>query len=439
MQNKEYKNKGDKLTTRFINATIITMNETNEIIFNGEVDISGNLISYVGKSRDLPSKANVIDCKNKILMPGFINTHCHNAMSLMRGLGADVSFETWWHDYMLPIEETLTDDDIQKGTLLSALEMIRAGITTTVDLYLNGSALANALNKAKIRAFVNIGAEFGRFKEVDLQKLEQEYQEIKNISSIITPITFVHAVYSTEESVYIDMLAFAKKHNLVFTTHASETLDEVGRCHTLTGLTPIGLLEKYGAFDDVNCILAHCVHLDKDDVNILKEYPNVSISTNPSSNLYLGSGIAPLFSYLENNINVCMGTDGPASNNCLNMFKEMYLAKNLQAGVMNNPALVSNLEALKMATINGAKALNIKNLGSLKKDYLADMILIDNSQANMQPQHDVISNIVNSCGVQNVVLTMVNGKILYQDGAYNLDIDIPKLIKEISNIQKTNN
>lgn len=404
---------------KFINATIITMNENNEIIEGGEIIVENNLIKYVGKPGSNIKCDKIIDVKDKILMPGFINTHCHSAMSLMRGVGTNTVFSDWWQDYMLPIEKNLTASDIYNGTLLSAYEMIKAGITSVVDLFIDSEASTKALTDANIRAWVNIGDKFT--EEVDLQKLNLQYQNMKDNSSLITPITYAHALYSRNSEIFTQFIDFAIENNLVFTTHASETLDEVGKSHTLTGLTPIAMLEKLGAYD-VKCILAHCVHLDKDDINLLKEYKNVSISTNASSNLYLGSGIAPIYSYLKNGINVCLGTDGPASNNSLNMFKEMFLVKNLQSGVMRDASLVTNLEVLKMATINGAHALNVKNLGAIKKGYLADLIIIDNKKPNMQPQHDIICNIVNSCSVDNVVLTMINGKILYENGdfTYNL-------------------
>jgi len=407
------------LITKFINATIITINEKNDIIRNGEVIVENNLISYVGAPNNLIKGDKIIDLKGKILMPGFINTHCHSAMSLMRGIGGNTVFNNWWQD-MLLIEERLTYQDIYNGTLLSAYEMIRAGITSTVDLYINSEATAQALKDAKMRAWINIGASCIKMQSVDNNVLEKDYKEMINISPLIKPIKYAHAVYSCSDEIYSSFINFANKHNLVFTTHASETLDEVGKIHTQTGFTPIALLEKYGAFD-MKCLLAHCVHLDKDDINILKQYKDVSISTNASSNLYLGSGIAPIFAYLKNGINVCLGTDGPASNNSLNMFKEMYLVKNLQSGIMNDASLVSNLDVLKMATINGAKALNTKNLGFIKKGNFADLIVIDNTKPNMQPEHDVISNIVNSCGVENVILTMINGEILYENGKYYLD------------------
>lgn len=417
---------------KFINATIITMNESDEIIKNGEVIVKDNIISYVGASNNAVKGDKVIDLKGKILMPGFINTHCHSAMSLMRGLGGNAVFEQWWQENMVPIEEQLTYDDIYNGTLLSAYEMIRAGITSAVDLYINSEAAAEALADAKMRAWVNIGARCVNLQYVDIEDLEEEYKDMLNLSPLIKPIKYAHAVYSCSDEIYSGFIDFANKHNLVFTTHASETLAEVGKNHTQTGLTPIALLEKYGAFD-MKCLLAHCVHLDKDDINILKQYEGVSVSTNASSNLYLGSGIAPIYSYLKNGINVCLGTDGPASNNSLNMFKEMYLVKNLQSGIMNDASLVTSLEVLKMATINGAKALNMDNLGAIKKGYLADLIVIDNTKPNMQPEHDVVCNIVNSCSVENVVLTMIDGKILYENGEYYLDNNLSDILKNTAN------
>jgi len=169
-------------------------------------------------------------------------------------------------------------------------------------------------------------------------------------------------------------------------------------------------------------LLAHCVHCDREDIEIMQNY-DISVSTNPSSNLILGSGIAPLYSYVKNNINVSIGTDGASSNNNLNMFKEMYLADNLQAGVLKQPQAITTIDALKMATVRGALALGYDNLGRLEKGYLADMIMIDIHRPNMQPLNDVFNNLVNACETSNVIMTMINGKIVFKDGQFYCNAD----------------
>ena len=227
---------------------------------------------------------------------------------------------------------------------------------------------------------------------------------------------------------------YASKHDLIKSTHVSETLNEVGQIVSKHGVTPIGLLEQIGFFD-TPCILAHCVHCDQDDIDIMKKY-DITVSTNPSSNLILGSGIAPLYSYIKNQINVSIGTDGAASNNNLNMFKEMYLADNLQAGVLNQPKAIMTIDALKMATIRGAKALGYDNLGRVEEGYLADLIIIDTHKPNMQPNNDIFNNLVNACESNNVILTMVDGKILYSDGKYYCNVDYTDIAEHCNQIIK---
>lgn len=412
---------------KFINATILTLNNKNEIISNGEVVIDGNVIIYVGKHSKLIAD-NIIDLKGKILMPGFINTHCHNAMSLFRGIGEGANFGDWWYNYIRPIEIKITGEDVYTGTKLSIYEMIKAGITTTVDLYMFPEYVAKAINECGIRGYISVGPEFNKHKTY--KQIEKEAQEICKIGgNLVKPIAFAHAPYSIDEVEFGELIKYAEKNNIVLSTHVSETLNEVGECHKKTGLTPIGLLESYGFFDH-KCLLSHCVQLDKEDISILKNYlNNVSINSNPSSNLYLGSGIAPITAFSKAKINVCLGTDSPASNNSLDMFKEMFLVKNLQSGYLNEPNAISSIETLRMATINGAKALGCSNLGAISESYLADIIVLDNNACNLQPQNNIISNVVNAGNISNVYLTMVNGKILYLDGKYLLKENVADIIK----------
>lgn len=412
---------------RIINALVLTM-DNQKVIQNGEVEINDNIISYVGELRNTISfNGETIDAKGNIVMPGFINTHCHAGMSCLRGVGDGSSFGNWWVDNIRPLEIKMSNEELHNSTKLSFLEMIKSGITTVLDLYFNVEGTAKVAVETGMRTNIGFGSIAG---EVLDDVLEEEYKTLISYGDLVKPVVFCHAPYSSDEYSYIKAVEFAKKHDLVLTTHASETLEEVGEIHKKYGKTPIGLLESYGYFEQKN-ILAHCVYCDKDDVEIMKQYDTISVSTNPSSNLYLGSGVAPIFSYVNNDINVCIGTDGPASNNCLNMFKEMFLTKNLQSGVLNQPDAISAMQVLEMATINGAKALNYNNLGTIKKGYLADLIMIDLHAMNMQPKCNYISNLVSSAGAENVLLTMVNGKILFRDGKFIDDFDLSKLATSV--------
>lgn len=398
---------------KFTNANIVTVNENFDVFF-GDLIVENNIIVYAGKTVEQNSEVNknisqVIDCKNNILMPGLINAHSHAPMSLFRGMGDGVVFEDWWRETMLPMEQKLTKKDIYNGAKIAVSEMLGNGITTFFDCYFHYNETIKAAQELGAR----VGIGFGAIKpsdKVTQKTLEKEYNILRKLKNVI-PFLYAHSTYSCDEYQFAELLKFAKKQQLPFSTHVSETLNEVGEIHNKFGVTPVGLLESYGMFE-VPCVLAHCVHCDKDDVHILKKY-EVSVSHNPASNLKLGSGIAPLYSFLKSGLNVCLGTDGAASNNNLDILKEMYLAGNLQFGLLNNPKIVSAKELIKMATVNAAKAFCVPNLGVLAPGYLADIIMLNNNAPNMQPQNNLISNIVFSANAKNVVLTMVDGKVVY--------------------------
>ncbi|MBE5736543.1 MAG: amidohydrolase [Clostridiales bacterium] len=410
------------------NAIVVTLNKNNEIIRGGQVEIDDNRIVYVGVPRE--SEGEVIDAMGNIIMPGLINTHCHLAMTLFRGYAENSNFNNWWVDYMRPLEEKLEPGDCYYGATLGMLELLKNGVTTVADFYLNPQETAQACVDTGIRANIGIGAITGT-EILSEDSLTSDVEKI-SISPLIKPILYAHSVYSCDESHFHELNKFATKYGYIKSTHASETLTEVGTTDSKYGLTPIGLLESYGFLDTPN-ILAHCVHCDKDDIEIMRNY-DVTVSTNPSSNLILGSGIAPLYSYVKNNINVAIGTDGAASNNNLNMFKEMYLADNLQAGVLNQAHALTTIDALKMATVRGALALGYEDLGRIVEGYLADIIMIDISRPNMQPLNDICNNLVNACESNNVIMTMVNGEILYRDDKYYCSADYEDIANHCNKI-----
>ena len=412
------------------NAKIVTMNSKNEIIRDGQLEIEDNIITYVGPMREVQDGVEIIDAEGNIIMPGFVNTHCHLAMTLFRGYGENSNFKNWWIDYMRPLEEKLEIGDCYYGATLGMLELIKNGVTTVADFYMHPEETVNACIDTGIRANIAIGAITGK----EILSQESLLEEMNSItkSPLIKPILYAHSLYSCDESQFNEINKFAVEHNLIKSTHASETLTEVGIIDNKYNMTPIALLESYG-FLDTPTILAHCVHCDKDDIEIMSNY-DVTVATNPSSNLILGSGIAPLYSYVKNNINVSIGTDGAASNNNLNMFKEMYLADNLQAGVLNQAQVITTIDTLKMATVRGALALGYDNLGRLQEGYLADLIMIDIHRPNMQPINDIANNLVNACESNNVIMTMINGKVVYKDDEYYCNADYKDIVNHCNKI-----
>lgn len=410
------------------NAIIVTLNKENEIIRHGQIEIDDNLITYVGNIRECDGE--IIDAKGNIVIPGFVNTHCHLAMTLFRGYGENSNFKNWWVDYMRPLEEKLEIDDCYYGATLGMLELIKNGVTTVADFYLHPEETAKACVDTGMRVNIGIGAITGK-EILSQESLKNDIDSI-SISALIKPILYAHSLYSCDESHFSELNKFAVANNLIKSTHASETLTEVGIIDNKYNKTPIALLESYGFFDSPS-ILAHCVHCDKDDIEIMSNY-DVTVATNPSSNLILGSGIAPLYSYVKNNINVSIGTDGAASNNNLNMFKEMYLADNLQAGVLNQSRAITTIDALKMATVRGALALGYDNLGRIVEGYLADLVMIDITRPNMQPLNDIYNNLVNACESNNVIMTMINGKVVYKDDQYYCNADYNDIVSHCNKI-----
>lgn len=411
------------MNVKFINARIL-----------GEVDlkqlyIKGNIIHKISNIIQEPADR-VIDLKGKLLMSGFVNAHCHNPMTLLRGIKDDVNLQTWLFDYMFPNEAKLSKEDLYYGELLGIAESIRSGITCIEENYFSCQGNIEAIKKSKIRARFGITTE--RESDDFVKDFDECLISLKD-SNLIVPSIFIHSIYTTSEQEIMEQTAYAKAHNLPVSIHLSETLEEVGECMTKHNQTPVEYLESLGFFDRP-ATAYHCVHMDKDDVKILADY-NVNVVTCPSSNLKLGSGIAPVHTFLENGINVALGTDGPASNNSLDMFKEMYLCSCLQKAHFYDSSVVSASQTLKIATENGAKMMGFKS-GIIKEGYLADLIVVDINKLHYYPCDNMESNLVYAGRADDVVLTMVNGEILYENGKFNLGFDLDYVIKKCFEIRK---
>lgn len=416
------------MKTLFKNARVLDLdNETGFI--NAEVLVEDDKIAFIGKNYD--GKADKeIDVDGNVLSPGFINCHAHSAMTVLRGVKDDVSLEEWLFDNMFPREEMLTKDDIYWGTKLAIFEYLRAGITCIQDYYFHEDAILKALDESGLRARVALGFLTG--DRLDEKYLEEQYEAIKKCA-LIEPVITCHSVGVCSEEKFEKLVAFSKKTNLPTAIHLSETLKEVGDCTVKNnGLTPPQYLEQLGFFDR-KCSCFHCVHMDKDDLQILKDY-DVDVVTCPSSNIKLASGIAPIYAMQNKDLNISIGTDGAASNNSLDMFKEMFLVSTLSKVNLYKPDIVSARDVLKMATINGAKTVGFSDIGEIKVGKKADLILIDTKKAHMQPEHNLLSNLVYSAKSSDVYLTMVNGKVLYENGKFNIGFDEAKVIEKVNEI-----
>lgn len=419
-----------KMKIKFTNALVLTKEKEDYVLKKQEVLVENNKIKTVAPKISEDADR-VVDVKQNILMSGFVNAHAHNAMTLLRGIKNDVSLQTWLFDYIFPNEKKLTAEDVYWGELLGIAESVRAGITCFDEGYFYYESIINAVNKAQMRARIGIGKDAGTSQLKDDLK---NTLKLFNNQDLVKPVVYPHSIYTVSEENMEVYITFAKNNQLPVSTHLSETLTEVGECIEQKKQTPPQYLESMGFFDR-DATLYHCVHMDKDDTQILQNY-DVNVVTCPSSNLKLASGFAPIYSFLQKGINVAIGTDGPASNDSIDMFKEMFLAATLQKAHLGESQAITVNQVLDMATQNGAKALGFDKLGKIEEGYLADIILVNVSGLHHEPKNNLISNLVYSAKSSDIYLTMVNGNILYENGKFNLGEDIDTIVKNCNQITK---
>lgn len=443
---------------RLYNARILTMNE-GEPIFNGEIIIEDDRIIYVGKTTTTPtpcplpegmgnntSEGNLsfpsgegcpkdgigveIDCQNNLLMPGFKNAHAHSGMSVLRSLADDKPLYEWLTQDIFPVEAKMTADDIYWMSQLSVLEYLTSGITACMDMYLDNMAMARSMDDIGFRC-VQVGG-VNDFSD-DITKIERMLHSLNTPGSLQSYILGFHAEYTTNLDNLKTIAAIAQRNKAPMFVHACETKAEVEGCKERYGMTPVQFLASIGMFDFGGGIY-HGVHMSEEDMNTMKE-KGLYVVTNPGSNTKLASGIAPIAEYLKRDIPVAIGTDGPASNNCLDFFREMFLVAGLAKIREDNAAAIDACEVLKMATVNGAKAMNLTDCQTLSTGQKADIIMIDLHQPNMQPINNIEKNIVYSGSKQNVKMTMINGNILYYNNAFLNGINPDLIYSKVNEIK----
>lgn len=406
------------MNTRFFNVRILTMEE-GQSSFLGEVHIQGDTITYVGPALESNGETwdREIDGEGNLLMPGFKNAHTHTAMTFLRSYADDMKLDEWLHQQVFPNEAKLTGEAVYWFTKLGIMEYLTSGITAAYDMYFYVDDGARAAKDCGFRyVFCESINDFGGTVEgVEKDYLRLNQDEKKQISHRIG----FHAEYTTSRELMEGLSALAKKYEAPVSTHCSETRKEVEGCKNRYGMSPVAFLDSLGMFQHGGTLF-HCVHMDEGDFQILKDR-GVYVVTNPASNLKLASGVAPISRFLEEGIPVAIGTDGPASNNCLDMFREMFLVTGLQKAACDDPEVIPADEVLKMATVNGAYAMGLTDCDTLSVGKKADLILIDLKQPNMQPVQNIEKNLVYSGSKQNVKMTMVGGKMLYENGEFFLD------------------
>lgn len=406
------------------------MDDLKPVIKSGFIGIENDRISFVGESEPVDFKPDeIIDGIHKLAMPGLVNSHTHSPMTLFRSYADDMHLEKWLFDYIYPAEDKLNGDYAYWGSMLGIAEMIKFGTTAFADMYFYMDDVAKAVLKTGIRACLSRGCQ--KFDENDANSdiRLKENIELYNTyhqkgDGLINVFIGPHAVYTCTPQYLKECYETAKELNTGLHIHLSETRIEVANCIEKYGATPIEHCYKQGILDST-VLAAHCVHPTEKEIQILKE-TGVNVVHNPESNLKLASGIAPIPKYLNNGINVCLGTDGASSNNNLNMFEEIHLASLINKGINYDATLVGAYDVLKMATVNGAKALGFSNTGKIAKDYKADIILLDIDKPHFLPKHDLIANLVYSAQGSDVDTVIVNGKILYRAGQY-ITLDFEKI------------
>lgn len=424
------------MNLRFYNARILTMEEEKgkdcdlREIFFGEVHVMDSKISYVGKETNTALKFDrEIDCKGNLLMPGFKNAHTHSGMTAMRSYADGLPLKEWLETKIFPMEANMSGDDVKLLSKLAIMEYLTSGITAAMDMYLTPYTIADAFTECGMRIVQVSGInKFGP----SIEEFEDRFLKINGKNPLSTQLMGFHAEYTCDKELLTKLSDLAHKYKQPMYTHNSETKVEFDECVGRYGVSPTVFLDSLGLFDFGGGGY-HCVYLTDEDIEIFKKH-DMSVISNPGSNTKLASGIAPIQKFIDSGLNVALGTDGPSSNNCLDMFREMFLVTGLAKLRENNASAVDALTVLKMATKNGAKAMLLDDCDVLAKGKQADMIMIDLCKPNMQPLNDIARNIVFSGSKQNVKMTMVAGKILYENGKYNIGIDEETVYKEANDI-----
>lgn len=359
----------------------------------------------------------VIHGCDQLVMPGLVNAHTHLAMVLMRGYADDLPLMRWLKEHIWPLEAKLTDEDVYWGSLLGIAEMIRSGTTCFADMYFHMDSVARAIESSGMRALLAYGIiapEPGERAEHELRISREFIERFHGVADgRIRTALGPHAPYTCHPSVWEQALELAQEHDLLIHTHLAETKGEVQEALRQWGKTPVEYLESLGVLE-VPVLAAHCVHLTEKDIRILAEH-KVQVVHNPTSNLKLASGFAPVQKLLEAGVNVAIGTDGASSNNNLDLLEEIRLAALLQKGILGEATALPALEALKLGTVRGAQALGWNDIGSIEVGKRADLVIFDMDRPHWTPNYDPISNLVYSAQAADVRTVIIDGRIVMED------------------------
>lgn len=422
------------------NGNVLLFENDDVIIKKLDIRIKENIIENISENIEAEDNEKIIDAKNKVVMPGLINTHAHIAMSIFRGTFEGCDLYTWLNEKIWPIEANLTQQDIYNASMISILEMISTGTTCVNDHYFFSNKIREALEKSKMRAVITRVLMDNDGKEASNNRIKEfvELYESRNKNNnLITYTVSPHGLYTCSNIVLQQAKELAIQYKLPIHIHFLESIDEVESIKRLHGDSASNVIKKY--FNELKIILAHGVKINDEDIKILK-YLDCSISHNPISNLRLGCKIADITKYLSEGINVSLGTDGQGSGNNLDMFETMKIAGLIQGGIHEKENRIGAKDVIKMATINGAKALGLeKEIGSIEKGKKADIIIVNAEEKldniKIIPNLNVISNLVYNTEGRCVDTTIVDGEILMEDRKIK-NINIEEVIKNCKKIIK---
>ena len=418
-------------------GTIVTMDGERRIIEDGAIAVKGDAIVAVGKRAEIEAKytaARRIQAQGKLILPGLINGHTHAPMTLLRGLKDDVTLEEWLTKYIFPAEaKNVTEDFARWGTRLAALEMIRGGTTTYADMYYFEDAIAEETKAAGMRGV--LGETVIDFPVPDSKSAPQtlaytegflkKWKGDAQIHAAVAP----HSIYTTSEKTLRDSAALARRYGAPILIHVAETKRERGESEAKNGLSPVAYLDKLGVLGP-DVLAAHCVWVDADDRKLLAAR-DVGCVHNPSSNMMLASGVAPVAELRAAGVRLGLGTDGTAgSNNDLNVMEEMDLAAKLQKVTRMDPRAWGARDAVEMATIEGARALHLeKEIGSLEPGKKADFIVLGLDAPHAVPMFDIYTQIVYALKANDVETVVIGGKVVMRERRV-LTLDEAKVIEK---------
>ncbi len=398
---------------------IVTMDAERRVIEDGAVAISGNKIQEIFSAGELPNNhkaRKTINAHGKVIIPGLINAHSHIAMTLFRGFVEDLVLHKWLERVWQYELSALNKDSVRAASELAFAEMIRNGVTCVHDMYWHYMATIDLAEEIGFRLISGppiTGIGNPDFDEM-INDTRNALEQIKG-HHFVHPIVQAHSTYTTTPKMMHKVYEFKQEYGVPFTTHASENQAEVDNVYEQYGKTPIELLQSYNLLDS-DTILAHCVKLQDHEIALLGE-SHTNIVHCPESNLKLGCGIARIADMIEAGVNICIGTDGPASNNDLDLLGEIKTAALLQKGYYENPQVLTTIQAMEMGTINGAKAYGLdKKLGSLKVGKRADIVIIDFDKSHLTPCHDIYAHLLYSVNKADVDTVLIDGKIHLDGG-----------------------